>query len=73
MTCPCERWSGRHGSFIPIFPDGVFETIERNDWPLDLHGAIPHDGRVRCRTCGSVYRYQNHLTGAVFEIEVRPT
>lgn len=69
MTCPCERWKGRHGSFIPVFPDDVFETVERYDWPLDLHGAIPHDGRVRCRACGLMYRYQNNLTGAVFEVE----
>jgi hypothetical protein len=64
--CCCAGWEGRHTSFIPSFPDDVFETIERVEAPLDFHGCIPHSGRVRCRTCGQSYRYDNALGGAHF-------
>jgi hypothetical protein len=67
--CACTPWNGAHGSFVPIFPDDVFETLEREEWPLDLHGTIPHWGRVRCRTCGRTYKYENLLTGCTFELE----
>jgi hypothetical protein len=70
MDCACRRWEGRHGSFLPIFPDDVFVTLERQDAGLDLHGSVPHWGRVRCRTCGRIYRYDNSLSGCSFELEV---
>jgi hypothetical protein len=67
--CACAAWEGSLGSYVPEFPDDVFETIERNDVPLDLHGVIAHSGRVRCRSCGALYRYDNFLTGCTFTRE----
>ena len=68
-SCACRRWQGRQPSFVPSFPDELFETLERHETPLDLHGAIPHSGRVRCRVCARVYRYDNSLYGCSFELE----
>jgi hypothetical protein len=65
----CRRFEGKLGSYLPIFPDDVFVTLERVDVPLDLHGCIAHSGRVACRTCGRRYRYDNALAGARFEPE----
>lgn len=67
--CVCLRWEGRHGSYVPVFPDDVFVTLERVDVPLDLHGCIAHSGRVECRTCKRRYRYDNTLYGCSFETE----
>lgn len=54
---------------MPIFPDDVFETLEKEELPLDLHGSIPHWGRVRCRSCGACFRYDNQLSGCTFTRE----
>ncbi|MBX3186519.1 MAG: hypothetical protein KF819_05870 [Labilithrix sp.] len=43
------------------FPDAQFETLQREDLG-DHHGAIPHRGRLRCRTCGSTFGYRSELS-----------
>ena len=66
--CACKPFEGK-GGYLPVFPDEVFETLERTEWPLDLHGLVPHRGRARCVTCRVIYSYSNMLAGSVFERE----
>jgi hypothetical protein len=70
-ACECSSWQGRHGSFMAIFPTELFLTLERQEAQLDLHGTIPHSGRVRCQRCGRNYRYDNSLLSGL-SVELEP-
>lgn len=63
-SCSCTSWEGERPHHIPVFPDTQFETLGREDLG-DYHGAVPHRGRLRCKTCGATFGYCSELVSTV--------